>query len=216
MNNGPRFTAARWLRQTEAASLSRDKAVEAEAALRWHSLGSPSFRMALVREIVATRAAELTLAYRNVVAVVAGYRTRCSADGTEQIHPDPCVIFMVRRKWSPSDPEDSSQRLPRSLLTFGPDVTQPAGGTTRCSYSVPTDVQLATRHAGARTQASASVNVADKMPKFVLPGSLTCAVRLRGTDGSESRFALSAMHVLSPVPRQTGAIGVAAFKEIGS
>ena len=216
MSGASRFSSKGWLRQTEAASLRRDQSIVAAAMKRWDALASPSFRMALVREVVATRTAELTLAYRNVVAVVAGYKTRRGADGAEELHPEPCVIFMARRKWSHDEAGDAAQRLPECLLTFGPDPAQPGNLAARCCYAVPTDVQPALRHAGARTQTSASVKVADKVPKFVLAGSLTCAVKLRGVTGAESMFALSAMHVLTPVPRQTNATGGAAFKAIGT
>lgn len=211
MSAGTRATPARWLRQVESDSLQRDATVEAAAARRWDALASPSQRMALVREIVATRAAELTLAYRNVVAVVAGYKARRNAEGAEELHPEPCVIFMAKRKWLPGETGDPGQRLPSSLLAYGPDPTQPARKAARCLYAVPTDVQLADRHLGARAQAHGAVNVADDVPKFVLPGTLTCAVRLRGAAAEESRFAISAMHVLSPVPEQTDARGGANF-----
>lgn len=214
MSTGPRATLARWLRRIEADSLLRDASREAAAAQRWDALVSPSLRMALVREIVATRATELTLAYRNVVAVVAGYKSRRNAEGAEELHPEPCVIFMARRKWLPHETGDPAQRLPARLLTYGPDPTQPARKAARCLYAVPTDVQLAARHVGVRAQAHGAVNVVDDVPKFVLPGTLTCGVRLRGAAAEQSRFAISAMHVLSPVPQQTEAQGGADFKAI--
>lgn len=216
MSGRARFAPGKWLRQTEAASLRRDGSIEAAAARRWDALGSPALRMALVREIVATRAAELTLAYRNVVSLAAGFRTRRAADGTEELHPEPCVIFMTKRKWEPGEAGEAAQRLPKALLTFGPDPTAPANSTARVCYAVPTDVQPAQRLAGARAHARASVKVSDTVPKFVLPGTLTCGVRVRDIDDVESMFGLSAMHVLSPVPRETNATGGAAFKAIGS
>jgi hypothetical protein len=216
MSGRARFAPGRWLQQTEAASLRRDGSIEAAAARRWDALGSPALRMALVREIVATRAAELTLAYRNVVSLAAGFRTRRAADGTEELHPEPCVIFMTKLKWDPGEVGEAAQRLPKALLTFGPDPTAPANSPARVCYAVPTDVQLAQRLAGARAHARASVKVSDTVSKFVLPGTLTCGVRVRDIADAESLFALSAMHVLSPVPRETNATGGAAFKAIGS
>ena len=216
MSTGASGTSAKWLRQTEAASLQRDASVEAAAARRWDALKSYSVRMALVREIVATRAAELTLAYNNVVAVVAGYKARRNSEGAEELHPEPCVIFMAKRKWLPGEAGEPAQRLPARLLTFGPDPARPGTESARCVYAVPTDVQLATRHVGARTQTNAAVNVADEVPKFVLPGTLTCGVRLRGAAVDESCFAISAMHVLTPVPRQADAEGGADFRAIAA
>ena len=209
---------AAWVRATESASLQRNALLEVAAAQRWAALASPAQRMALVREIVATRAAELTLAYDNVVAVVAGYRVRRSASGVEELHPEPCVIFVTKRKWQPGKVVNPEQRLPDCLLTFGPDAVKPVRGrpTARCLYAVPTDVQLATRHAGARARSSASVRVADEVSAFSLPGTLTCGVRLKGAAPAESRFALSAMHVLSPVSRQRDATGGAGFAAISA
>lgn len=214
MSTGPRAAPARWLRQVEAHSLRPDGSMDACGAQCWDALESPSQRMALVREIVATRAAELTLAYRNVVGLVAGYKSRRNASGAEELHPEPCVIFMVKRKWLPHETGNCAQRLPVRLLAYGADPIRSARKPARCLYAVPTDVQLAARHVGARAQAHGAVKVGDEVPKFVLPGTLTCGVRLRGAATGESRFAMSAMHVLSPVPQQTEARGGADFTAI--
>lgn len=226
MSFGTPAAQARGLRRIEARSLQRDAAHGADAQRRWEALASPSQRMALVREIVSTRASELTLAYGNVVAVVAGYKARRDAQGAEQLHPEPCVIFMVKRKWMPGDrlpddrPPDETvdprQQLPPHLLCYGPDPAQPARKAARCLYAVPTDVQLAARHIGARTQAHGAIRVTDDEQRFALPGTLTCGVRLRGAAMAESCFALSAMHVLSPVPKQTDAQGGANYTAISA
>jgi len=210
----PGAARAAWVRGTEAASLQRNTALEQAAAQRWAALELPSQRMALVREIVATRAPELTLAYRNVVAVVAGYKAREGASGAEELHPEPCVIFITKRKWKPGQAGDPEQRLPTQLLTYGPAPAQPGQAPGRCMYAVPTDVQLAARHAGARARASAAVRVSDPTPAFCLPGTLTCGVRLQGAAPAESAYALSAMHVLSPVASQVDAIGGAGFRAL--
>ena len=124
---------AAWVRATESASLQRNALLEVAAAQRWAALASPAQRMALVREIVATRAAELTLAYDNVVAVVAGYRVRRSASGVEELHPEPCVIFVTKRKWQPGKVVNPEQRLPDCLLTFGPDARE-RGPAHQCEW----------------------------------------------------------------------------------
>ena len=72
--------------------------------------------MALVREIVTTRARELTLGYRNVAAVLAGFKASTAADG-EALYPQPCVVFVVKRKWASADDGNPEQRLPARLLT---------------------------------------------------------------------------------------------------
>lgn len=205
-----------WIRATEVASLQRPVPLEHDGARRWDALESTAERMALVREIVAARAAELTLAYRNVVAVVAGYRLSRGPDGIDALHPEPCVVFMVRRKWPPGARGEPAQRLPERLLTFGPGAARSRRGPARprLPYAVPTDVQPASDHAGARASGSGAVRVADGVPAFSLPGSLTCGVRLKGAAAGASRFLLSAMHVFSPVPAQAGAVGGADFSAI--
>ena len=212
---------AAWVRDTESASLRRAESVAEEAAQRWAELTAAAQRMALVREIVATRAAELTLAFGNVVAVVAGYRIRRVASGAsaEALHPEPCVIFMTKRKWRPGEASDPAQCLPAQLLTFGPAAPKPGRARrapARVLYGVPTDVQLAQRHAAPHASSGASIRVVDDIAAFSLPGTLTCGVRLKGAAKSQSRFALSAMHVLSPVPRDAEPGFGADFTDVGT
>lgn len=190
-----------WTRAAEQVSLrSRDQHPGlAAAAERFDALADPGLRMALAHEIVSTRAAELTLAYRNVVAVMAGYRARGDASGQEHLMPEASVIFVVRRKWSAAQTREAlagtlaAQHLPERLLTWGPATD---GSGRRVLYAVPTDVQAAARFAGASAQSASCVMVQDA--QFPLPGTLTCGVRLQGADGPP--LALSAMHVLSPAP----------------
>jgi hypothetical protein len=184
-----------WLRAVEDASLARGDPAEDEAATCFDALEPVSARMALVREIVATRSRELTLAYRNVVAVLAGYKAaRADDGGGVQVRPEPCVIFAVKRKWPAAGEGPAEQALPGRLLCFGGD------GGARRPYAVPTDVQPAAWFYGASTRSTACVNVDDTDPRFRLPGTLTCGVRLHGAAGAP--LALSAMHVLSPAARQ--------------
>lgn len=182
-----------WLRDAESATLARRHPGEDEAAARFDALEPPSRQMALVREIVATRSAELTLAYRNVVMVTAGFKSRSGADGVDEVHPQPCVIFVVKRKWAPGAAGPHAQTLPPRLLCFGGD------GAGRRLYAVPTDVQPAAGFHGAAARTTSCVRVDD--PAFRLPGTLTCGVRLPGAAGAPV-VALSAMHVLSPVATQ--------------
>lgn len=192
----PRSKSRReWLRNVESATLARRHPQEDEAAARFDALEPPSRQMALVREIVATRSAELTLAYRNVVMLTAGFKSRRTADGVDEVHPQPCVIFVVKRKWSPGVAGPRAQALPARLLCFGGD------GTERRLFAVPTDVQPAAEFHGGVTRTASCVLVDDSHPEFRLPGTLTCGVRMPGAAGPHA-FALSAMHVLSPVASQ--------------
>jgi len=173
--------------------------------------------MALVREIVTTRARELTLGYRNVAAVLAGYKASTAADG-EALYPQPCVVFVVKRKWASAVAGTPEQRLPARLLTYGPDAA--CGGADlaeRVLYAVPTDVQLAQHYIGARAQAAGCITVADPDPVCNLPGTLTCWVRIHSlSGGAPQRLGLSAMHVLSPVPRLPLPAEGAGFSAMGA
>lgn len=198
-----------WLRAVESATLARRHPEEDEAASRFDMLEPPSRKMALVREIVATRAAELTLAYRNVVMLTAGFKSRRNADGAEEVHPQPCVIFVVKYKWAPGAAGPPTQALPSRLLCFG------GNGAERRLYAVPTDVQPASEFHGAVARTASCVLVADPEPDFRLPGTVTCGVRLHGGAG-EPALALSAMHVLSPIAAQSLPAADAELTAIGS
>jgi len=205
----------------ERATLARarpDAHPEAQqAAACFDALPTAQAQMALVREIVATRASELTLAYRNVAAVLAGYKASTAADG-EALHPRPCVVFVVKRKWTSADAGTPEQRLPARLLTYGPP-TAGAGAdlVERVLYAVPTDVQLAQHYTGARAQAAGCITVADPDPVCNLPGTLTCWVRIHELSGAApQRLGLSAMHVLSPVPRLPLPAQGAGFRALGA
>lgn len=197
-----------WLRAVESASLTRRHPEEEEAASCFDALEPPSRKMALVREIVATRAAELTLAYRSVVMVTAGFKSRRNSEGIEEVHPQPCVVFVVKHKWSPGAAGPPAQALPSRLLCFG------GNGAERRLYAVPTDVQPAAEFHGAVARTATCVLVDDPEPDFRLPGTVTCGVRLRGAAGKPA-LALSAMHVLSPIAAQSLPAGDTELTAIG-
>lgn len=197
-----------WVRAVESASLDRGHPQETEAAERFDALRSPARKMALVREIVVTRRGEITLAYRNVIMVTAGYKSRLSANGVCEVHPEPCVIFVVKHKWSDDAEGPARQRLPRRVLTFGNE------GQERYLYAVPTDVQPASWFSEGVARAASCVLVDQPSPEFRLPGALTCGVGLSGAVSATS-FALSAMHVLSPVPMRSKPAGRSGLTAIG-
>lgn len=198
-----------WLREVESASLARRHPEEDEAAARFDAIESTARKMALVREIVATRSAELTLAYRNVVMVTAGFKSRRSEDGVDEVHPQPCVIFVVKRKWPAGAAGRAEQALPSRLLCYG------GAGAERRLYAVPTDVQPAAAFHGAVARSTSCVRVDDPDPGFRLPGTLTCGVRASGATGTPA-LALSAMHVLSPVAAQPLPAADAGLTAIGA
>nr|WP_315230567.1 hypothetical protein [uncultured Albidiferax sp.] len=181
-------------RHAEQATLSlRHPGCDAAIA-RYQSHPDLALRLALAREIAQTRGPELTLAYRNLVAVVAGWRRRRGADGVPQPEREPCVVLVVKTKWKPgATPRDARQILPRHLLV-GAEVDG-----TRQLFAVPTDVQRAKTFLGGRAYSQHAVRVDDPAPGRSVCGTVTCAVQLSRTDGSPPEtLALSAMHVFTP------------------
>jgi hypothetical protein len=164
--------------------------------------------MALVQEIIATRTPELTLAYRNVVMLAAGFKASRDANGIEHLHPVPCVIFVVKHKWLSDHDGPPQQLLPARLLTYGT-----VAGKQQL-YAIPTDVQLAQGFIGGRAFADSCVSIEDA--QFPLPGALTCAVHAVGAGPQHQRLALSAMHVLNPVASTSQPVGGIAFSDVGT
>lgn len=177
----------------EAASMAQARQVLAQALKAFRALRDPALQMRLAREVAFTRAAELTLAYTNVVMLSAGYKFKTQRNGQERLQRLPCVVFVVRSKWPQGQkPPDHQQFLPRGLLTFAEH------GGMRQLVAVPTDVQLETRFLGARSQSARALYVDTADRQF---GSLTCAVELSGPGQAQpQRYALSALHVFSPAP----------------
>lgn len=180
-------------RCTEQASLSM-RHPEMDAAIeRFQSHPDMALRLSLARELAQTRCHEFTLAYRNVVAVVAGWRRKRAFGGAPQpLLREPCVVLVVKKKWKTGEaPTDARQTLPRHLLV-GAEV---AG--VRHLFAVPTDVQLAKTFLDGRAYGSSAVRVDDPArPDF---GTLTCAVHLTRADaGPPETMVLSAMHVFTP------------------
>ncbi|WP_020424807.1 hypothetical protein [Paracidovorax oryzae] len=176
--------------EIEAHSQARRHPAEEAAIARFACLPVAA-QMQLAREIVTTRAAELCLAYRNLIMVTAGLRSRLGRNGRQEVHDETCILLVVKRKWRSSIPEARGQMLPRHLLTFGDVDGQ------RVLLAIPTDVQPARWFAGAVARGASAINVED--PKHRALGTMTCGVRLYGTK-SPDVMALSALHVLSPFP----------------
>lgn len=179
-----------WSRSTEQASLAQQGHDTAAARRQFRQLDAAA-QFGLVREIALCRGAELTLAYRNLVMVAAGYKYKQRPDGGERRLALPCVVLVVKAKWSASEDQQRRgdlQRLPSELLAF---VTRADGRRVLCA--VPTDVRLDTHYSGAQAHTDRAVAVAGEA------GTLTCAVELR--QGSKrTRYLMSAQHVLSPQP----------------
>ncbi|MBT9492335.1 MAG: hypothetical protein IV107_08265, partial [Paucibacter sp.] len=119
---------ARWESRTETASLQLSKPLLTEARANTRLVARDVvFLSTLAREIALSRGPELTLAYRNLVWVVPGYRrktvkprTKSTATPSDpprtRISDEVCIVFVVRRKGSVY--ADSAQHLPRWLIHF--------------------------------------------------------------------------------------------------
>jgi len=180
-------------RRIEAASLDLPHPGLAAAIERFEQHRDPAFRLGLARDIAQTRRGELTLAYRNVLTVAAGWRLKRHTAGAPAQRPrEPCVVLVVRRKWRKGHrPADLRQQLPAHLLVHAEHE-----GTRRL-YAVPTDVQAADAFVGGRANGATAVVVQD--PAMPAIGTLTCAVRLTPADGGAPHVRmLSAMHVFTP------------------
>lgn len=198
-------------RVVENDSLLRRHPQHAAAALRFDSLPTAGQKMAIVREVAATRNRELTLAYQNVVMVSAGFRSRGSEDGINEVHPEPCVVFVVKLKWNNDSDGEPTQVIPRRLLAYG------GSGESRTMYAVPTDVQPASWFVAGVALSESCVRIKEPTPEFRLAGTLTCGVRLRNVDAQhDEEYALSAMHVLSPAPTFTEPSGGLKFSVVGA
>ena len=170
-------------RYVERASITiRDTEMDAAIA-RFAGLADIAQQMSLALEIASTRQAELTIAYRNVVSVAAGFRQH----GDAQLTLEPCVIFVVRKKWLAR--RRVQQALPRHLLTYA-DL-----GGVRKVVAVPTDVQVEPLYLHIRPQGASAVTVDNGNERGT--GALTCMVELSGGDAEPRRMLMSALHVLS-------------------
>jgi len=183
----------RWSLQIEAASLRSRDPLLPKASRCFDRKLLPVQQMELIQELVTTRAAELTLAYRNVVMVAAGHKKRSDSRGRERLLRKPCVVLVVRDKWDPlRDAQAGEQLIPKRLLAFA------AVDGQRILCAVPTDVQREQDFYGASPQSERAIYSADP---FITDefGTLTCVVRV----GAHRRV-LSCRHVLSPMPEIGG------------
>jgi hypothetical protein len=149
----------------------------------------------LAHEVALTRGRELCLAYSNLVSVSSGYRTRREGSGgTPQLYREPCIGFIVGRKWSGPGRADNPQALPRHLYAFGTFEDK------RQLCAIPTDVR-ARRDYGRPVPHDGS----DDVPFGILvdsasandfaSGVVTCAIQRPAVPSAQ--FAMSCRHVMS-------------------
>lgn len=157
-----------------------------EASRAFDRLLTPAQQLAVVREVVETRAVELALAYRNVIDVSFGYRRRRTGrPGRYRIVRTPCVRFIVRDKWTSRGEERPGWKIPERLFAY----CWVDGERRLCA--VPTDVEDARAYAGIRAQGT---TIRVRWQDTTARGALACALR---RTGDTKTFALSCRHVLS-------------------
>lgn len=180
-----------WSQRAERHALSLQPDLLAQARANSRAAADPAFLMGLAHEIALTRHPELTRAYKTLVMVTAGFKKRSRA-GIEVLTRSPCVVLVVRRKWTPEATDTAhAQHLPRWLVTFADRDGQ------RQPFALPTDVQLETGFSNARAHAR-SVWLAQ--PGFEWEhGAVALAVSLQSAQGQVACL-LSAQHVFTPRP----------------
>ena len=198
----------RWIPLVEETTLRRAPG-DAVAASRVYDTLARDEQLTVVREAVTTRAAELCLAYRNVIDVSFGYRRRrAGSGGPPRIVPTPCVRFLVKRKWQHGQ-KVAGQTLPRRLFAY----CSVGGRRTLCA--IPTDVEDARVFRGI--EAGALLPIEARWQESVAGGVLTCALRRSGVAGT---YALSCRHVLSLTdlfhPHPTWGASVEAIEDRGA
>lgn len=156
---------------------------------------SRSARLQLAHEIALTRGRELCLAYKNLVAVSSGFRTRRASPGaTPSLRREPCVGFIVDRKWGVQAGDHNPQSLPRHLFAF----SEVDGARVLCA--VPTDVR-SRRDYGRPVPHDGDgdlpfgVLVDSPTASAFASGVVTCAVQRPVVPATS--FVMSCRHVLS-------------------
>ena len=176
---------AQWAAQVRAAALRRSAPGAEDAAAAFDALSADQ-QWTIITEIVMSRTGELLRAYPDALDVMAGHRRRRRGSGGGSLVPEPCLKFLVRRKWPRGKRGPQERRIPDRLLAYG-GVEGP-----RRLYAVRTDVEGTEAHVRVQAQ-GAPVVVTWKGARA--HGALACTLR-RSTTG-ETLFSLGCRHVLS-------------------
>ena len=178
-----------WIRKTEITTLQRSTSDDAAARKIYLQELGRADQLALVREIVDTRSAELCRAYPNVIDVAVGYKwKRLKKTGARRLIRTPCVIFIVKHKWGKLSKHNREEELPAHLFAYWRIRDE------RKLCAIPTDVDDASVHSGFEPQALGDRILVTGNGKKTF-GSVTCALH-RSVFGARP-FAISCRHVLS-------------------
>lgn len=177
-----------WAAEVERRSLAAPADLLRQGRSNWRSIADdPAAQARLAKELCVTRSPELTLAYRNLVWLLPGFRQVTRA-GRRKLTSEICVVLVVRNKGSV--PDGHRQHLPAALLTYA------AHDGERKLFAVPTDVQDAAEFATATAHSDSGVWVRRSSWPYS-PGSFACLVVLSQGERSDACL-LSAQHVFTP------------------
>jgi hypothetical protein len=141
-------------------------------------------QLAIVQEIVETRAAELARAYPGVIDVSFGYRRRRGRRRSQyDVVPTACVRFIVKRKLASKEIR-ADARIPERLFAYCSIDGQ------RRLCAAPTDVEDAVAFGSPRAQTQ-PINV--KWETSTAHGAVACGLARNAEAGT---FALGCRHVL--------------------
>lgn len=179
-----------WSARTEQSSLRLSPTLLAQAQANSRALQDTSLLALLANELALTRGPELTLAYRSVVMVSAGFK-KTQHRGSHRLTLAPCVVFIVRRKWSAGQTDAGhAQHLPRWLVAYAEH------GGERQPFALLTDVQEETAFSGALAHGHGATWTEPPDRPWEI-GAIACAVQLTHDNGTETCL-LSAQHVFTP------------------
>ncbi len=168
------------------ASVARGLPEHLEAQRAWLRLSSTE-KFQLAREAVQTRAGEWKLGYKDLISVGYGYRTVGAA--SDNVVQEPCIRFMVARKWRKGcrGPKPApNQLLPQCVLAYCT-----LGGKRRLC-AIPTDIADGRSYARVRAHANSLVWASTPSVVSIVRGGFCCAVQYRG---SGPVYGLGCFHV---------------------
>jgi len=170
-------------------------AIDLADAQRFDDMSDQVEKMEIASAAAREHKKALAEMYPGLVMVTTGFRHRRDAQGAYALHPEPCIVLTVRDKWAAGGPARTNGKpLPSYLY-----VTRRTGRKSE-RYGVPTDVQDVKWLSDVRPQGASQIVMSTPGNPT---GSLTCGVDVVTAGGSQ-RFALSSLHVLSPMPDVDG------------
>ncbi len=194
-------TRKAWVKAVEAETKGRQPTSLKAARAAWKGLSGEE-QLAIAKEIVDTRASELCRAYRNVISLSCGFRTRRNKKtGKRRVVRHVCVTFLVKKKWKPGENAGSGEELPTHLFAYctlrGKRRKGKESKPERRLCAVPTDVECASDYHMIRPQAETrGITVTKESHGLSETGAVACALE-RTSVGSRRLYAVSCRHVFA-------------------